>query len=113
MVKNLDETGKYLRKLFGFECWYRDESKKTLVVESEYVHFFVEEYGSKTSLIEKQHISFQVKSIRHVEEELKRNGIIDYKMGEVTFFRNRNYKWCEWTDSNGIRFECIEEIVKK
>ena len=94
--------------MFDFRCWYRDESRRTIVVESDSVHFFVEEYDNKESLVEKQHISFQVKSLSNVVEELKRKGIADYQIGEVSFFKNRNYKWCEWKDLNGIRFECVE-----
>lgn len=107
-VSSLEETKSYLEKLFNFECRYRDEFRKTLVVESDSVRFFVEEFVDKKGIVEKQHISFQVKSLSNIVFELERNEIVDYQIGEVDFFKNRNYKWCEWTDENGIRFECVE-----
>ena len=108
LVKSVDETKDYLETLFGFRCWFRDEARSTLVVESEHVHFFVTEHDGESEFVEKQHISFQVDSVACVKDELKRMGINDFKTGEVSFFKARNYKWCEWRDSNKIRFECVE-----
>jgi len=108
LVKSIEETKEYLERLFGFTCWFRNEAQTTLVVESEHVHFFVMEHKTESEFFEKQHISFQVDSVSLVVDELKRMGIKDLETGEVSFFKTRNYRWCEWRDSNRIRFECVE-----
>lgn len=108
LAKDIEEMKHYLERIFNFECFYRDESKRTLVVESDLVHFFVEKFDGEVELLERQHISFQVNSISEVETALIRMGVRGFETGEVSFFKARNYKWCEWRDSNKIRFECVE-----
>ncbi len=76
-------------------------------MESEFIHFFISENDGEDSFISKQHLSFEVESLGEVTEHLRSVGITDYTMGEVTFFSQRNYKWCEWRDPDGIRLECI------
>ena len=109
-VKSLPETKDYYEKVFGFSCFPKPNDEKTLCVESDSVHFFICESMEYNDLIPQQHISFEVNSLDNVITSLKELGIKDYKMGEVHLFKKRNYKWCEWSDPNGIRLECIELI---
>lgn len=108
-VRSLKISKEYYEKLFSVECYPRDGNEKTLVVESSAVHFFISENNENVSFLKKQHLSFEVERLASVTKHLTNLGI-DYSVGEVGFFKNRNYKWCEWRDPDGIRLECVETI---
>jgi catechol 2,3-dioxygenase-like lactoylglutathione lyase family enzyme len=107
-VRSLPESKKYYEKVFGIVCRPREGDPKTLVVESEKVHFFISENDGNGDFIPRQHLSFEVESLVKVTKHLRKLGISEYKLGEVSFFSQKNYKWCEWRDPDGIRLECIE-----
>lgn len=109
-VKSLSDSKTYYENIFGFTCTPREGDENTLVVESENIHFFICESASENEFISKQHLSLEVDSLDNVVDTLSKFGISDYELGEVNFFRYRNYKWCEWRDPNDIRLECIELI---
>ena len=109
-VKSLAEARAYYEKIFGFSCRPREGDDATLVVESEQVHFFISESQQPDSFLSRQHLSFEVASLAQVIQSLELLGITDYELGEVGFFAQRNYKWCEWRDPSGIRLECVEMI---
>jgi catechol 2,3-dioxygenase-like lactoylglutathione lyase family enzyme len=107
-VRSLSESKWYYERVLGVVCRPRDGDPKTLLVESESIHFFIRENEGEDSFISKQHLSLEVESLVEMIEHLKSLGITDYAVGEVRFFSHRNYKWCEWRDPDGIRLECIE-----
>jgi catechol 2,3-dioxygenase-like lactoylglutathione lyase family enzyme len=109
-VKSLPASKEYYEKVFGFSCIPGPNDDKTLYVESESVHFFISENPEFERFMPNQHLSFEVKSLDAVINSLKELEIDDFEVGEVNFFKNRNYKWCEWRDPDGIRLECIEGI---
>ena len=109
-VRSLPEARAYYERVFGFDCAPREGDDATLVVESEDIHFFLSENAGDAEFLSKQHISFEVTSLAQVIASLDEMGISDYQVGKVSFFRHRNYKWCEWRDPSGIRLECIEVI---
>jgi catechol 2,3-dioxygenase-like lactoylglutathione lyase family enzyme len=109
-VRSLTESKRYYETLFGVTCTPRDGDAATLVVESEHIHFFMSEAESDHPFLAQQHISFEVHSLDAVIATLKQMGVSDVSTGEVNFFRQRNYKWCEWRDPSGIRLECVEII---
>ena len=108
-VRSLKISKEYYEKLFSVDCFPREEDDKTLVVESKLVHFFISESNEDESFLKKQHLSFEVEHLASVTKHLTKLEI-DYSVGEVGFFKNRNYKWCEWRDPDGIRLECIETM---
>ena len=107
-VRSLSASQKYYERVFGVACRPRDGDPRTLIVESQNVHFFISENEGDDRSIAKQHLSFQVESLAEVTEHLTKLGITEYTLGEVRFFAHRNYKWCEWRDPDGVRLECIE-----
>lgn len=107
-VRSLSESKRYYEKVFGVVCYPRKDDPKTLIVESESIHFFISENEGEDSFISTQHLSLEVESLVEITEHLRSLGITDYSVGEVNFFSHRNYKWCEWRDPDGIRLECIE-----
>jgi len=107
-VRSLSEAKVYYEKLFDFISTPREGDSTTLVVESEDVHFFLSECTDGNAFLSRQHISFEVSSLKQVIENLDASGISDYEIGEVSFFTHKNYKWCEWRDPSGIRLECVE-----
>lgn len=109
-VRSLAEAKEYYQRLFGFVCTPRVGDATTLVVESATVHFFLSQSGQPDEFLARQHLSFEVDSLAQVIENLQALGISDYQVGEVGFFAQRNYKWCEWRDPSGIRLECVEII---
>lgn len=109
-VRSLSEAKDYYEKVFGFVCTSREGSDKTLVVESENIHFFISEVENDNQFLSKQHISFEVESLKQVIAALESFGISQRSAGEVDFFIHKNYKWCEWRDPSGIRLECVEAI---
>lgn len=109
-VRSLTQAKAYYEKVFGFICTPRQGSTDTLIVESDHIHFFIQETGDDARFIDKQHLSFEVDSLHDVITSLNKMGISDYETGQVDFFSRRNYKWCEWRDPDGIRLECIESI---
>jgi len=109
-VSSLDEAKKYYEDIFGFKCTYRENNNKTLVIESESVHFFLCESSDMNEFLNKQHISFNVNSLGEVVDTLVSHEITDYELGETDCFSENNYKWCEWLDPSGIRLECVELI---
>ena len=109
-VKSLSEAKTYYEKVFGFVCKPRDGDDSILMVESENIHFFISEAPRGANFVSRQHLSFEVDSLEQVIESLNQMGISDFVQGEVTFFKHRNYKWCEWRDPSGIRLECVEII---
>jgi len=109
-VRSISEAKSYYENIFGFICTPRECEQTTLIVESDSVHFFLSEGGDENAFISKQHISFEVESLDEIIETLKIKGVTDYEVGEVNFFKYKNYKWCEWKDPSGIRLECVEII---
>ncbi len=109
-VSSLSEAKYYYETIFGFVCKPRDNDNTTLIVESGNVHFFICKNNDADKYIPQQHLSFEVASLDKVIKTLNKNGITEYHLGEVNFFKHRNYKWCEWKDPNGIRLECVEII---
>lgn len=109
-VHSRDEAKSYYEDIFGFKCEARKGDKKTLVVESEDVRFFICESSEMSQFLNKQHISFAVNSIDDVVATLLSHDIADYELGETDCFSDKNYKWCEWRDPSGIRLECVELI---
>ena len=109
-VRSLEASKEYYQTLFGVTCSPRDGDENTLVVESDCVHFFISENSDDDAFIDKQHLSFEVENLDDVTRHLDKLNIQNYKTGEVGFFKNRNYKWCEWLDHDGIRLECVEII---
>ena len=107
-VRSLPKSQKYYERVFGVTCCPRDGDPRTLVVETENVHFFLSENTGDGTFIAKQHLSLQVESLAEVTAHLGNLGITDYTLGEVCFFAHRNYAWCEWRDPDGIRLECVE-----
>jgi catechol 2,3-dioxygenase-like lactoylglutathione lyase family enzyme len=112
-VRSLPEAQRYYEKLFGVVCMPREGDPTTLTVESEDIHFFISESEAWSTFLSKQHISFEVESLDDVISALREMGIADYKVGEVSCFVHKNYKWCEWRDPSGIRLECVEKIQHK
>lgn len=112
-VRSISEAEDYYQKVFGVICVPRKGDDKTLVVESENIHFFLSESEDENEFLSKQHLSFEVESLDQVIESLKELGISDYDVGEVDFFVHNNYKWCEWRDPSGIRLECVERTRVK
>lgn len=108
LVKNLNETQKYLEALFDFEIHPKPNSEKILMVENEYIHFFIQEENFSSEFLKEQHLSFKVDNIDIVAKKLD-NMRIKSESGEFKDFKYDNYKWIEWNDLNGIRFECIEK----
>lgn len=109
-VRSLHEAKHYYERVFGFKCIPREGDETTLIAESKYVHLFISECINDYEKLSKQHLSFQVDSLDYVIHALNELGISNYQTGEVSFFTQRNYKWCEWLDPNGIRLECVELI---
>lgn len=109
-VRSLEEAKSYYENIFGIACTLRENDKNTLVVESNNIHFFLSECKEINEFLSKQHLAFEVESLVDVMKTLQEMGITDYKVGEVSFFAHRNYRWCEWRDPSGIRLECIERI---
>ncbi len=89
-------------------CRPREGDPRTLIVESQNVHFFISENEGDDRFIARQHLSLRVASLADVTAHLGNLGITDYTVGEVRFFARSNYKWCEWRDPDGIRLECVE-----
>jgi len=109
-VRSLSEAKNYYEKVFGFDCRSRVGDDSTLVAESENIHFFISEAPNGASFLSKQHMSFEVDSLEQVIKSLIQMGIKGFEQGEVSFFKYKNYKWCEWRDPSGIRLECVEII---
>ena len=109
-VRSLSEAKDYYERVFNFDCFYRDTEQDTLIVESNTVHFFLNEEDQDTQLLSKQHISFKVDSLDQIIDSLKKLGITQYTTGSVNCFKHENYRWCEWRDPSGIRLECIEVV---
>jgi catechol 2,3-dioxygenase-like lactoylglutathione lyase family enzyme len=110
LVKSIERSQKYYEKLFDFSCRRRPEDPKTLIVESENVHFFITELENiPEEMITQQHISFEVDHLNEIVNLLKSESI-EFKTGEVNIFKHKNYKWCEWRDPDGIRVECVEIV---
>ncbi len=109
-VRSLSESKDYYEKVFNFECHYREMDQKTLIVESNDVHFFLNENKEENEFLAKQHISFKVDSLEQVIDSLNKLGDINYTTGKVSCFKHVNYKWCEWLDPSGIRLECVEVV---
>jgi len=63
-----------------------------------------------SQFVDMQHISFNVNSLDEVVATFLSHGVTDYELGITDCFSDENYKWCEWRDPNGIRFECVELI---
>lgn len=104
-VSDLDRAKSYYERLFGAECWFRENDRKTLVFETNKVHFFLSEAKSFFNQLSQQHISFQVANLADVISKLEGLGISEYKTGVINFFKHENYGWCEWRDPDGIRLE--------
>lgn len=109
IVTSLETTQAYFAKLFDFSFQPRQGDPKTLVVESENVHFFISQSANAPAdFLHLQHISFRVANLEAVIARLDAAGITGYTTGAVDFFVHNNYRWCEWRDPNGIRIECVE-----
>lgn len=112
LVSSLDKSKDYYQRIFGFNIVPRESNPQTLVVESKYIHFFMTQIEDvPEAVMRNQHISFEVEDLDSVIKALAEMGITDCKIGEIGFFRHRNYRFCEWRDPDGIRVECIEVII--
>lgn len=108
-VSNLEKTKAYLQSIFDFEFFQHPNSNNTLAVESENVHFFIQESKHSKSFLSKQHISFKIENMNVIREKLE-GMYIEYNSGTFSEFKYKNYHWIEWRDHDGIRLECIQKI---
>lgn len=110
-VPSVDLVRDYYTDVFGFSVTDLPSSgANTLLVERGAVHFFiVEERSAPLDFIRRQHISFEVDSLRPVTTLLDDNNI-PYNTGIYEGLAAFNYRWCGWRDPEGIRVECIERV---
>lgn len=109
IVKDINKTRNYLQSFFDLEIKTKPDSENVLMCENRNLHFFVKQMDFPTKFLREQHLSLTVNNINLISDKL-RSHKIDFETGEFNGFRYNNYKWIEWRNDNGIRFECIEEI---
>jgi catechol 2,3-dioxygenase-like lactoylglutathione lyase family enzyme len=110
LVSDIHKAKLYYEKIFDFKCNLHPNDKNILMVESEFVHFFLKETSLPQKFLKEQHISFEVENIDKIIDVLKENNITDFERGIFSSFKYKNYKWLEWKDPDGIRLEVIEII---
>lgn len=71
VVSNLEKSRKYYEKLFNVICKAHPKDKKTLMLETNKVHFFLKEIKMPSEFYENQHLSFETLNIDIVTEKLK------------------------------------------
>jgi RimJ/RimL family protein N-acetyltransferase len=108
IVKDINKTKSDLQSLFDLEIKTKPDTENILMCENRNLHFFVKQMDFPTKFLREQHLSLTVDNIKLISDKLKSRKI-DYEFGEFNGFQYNNYKWIEWRDDNGIRFECIEE----
>lgn len=110
-VRDLDSARSYYQEVFGFCCIeLADRRPRVLQLETPSVHLFIaESVDMDAEFVRSQHVSFEVESLASVTEQLDARGET-YQLGEYRGFNARNYRWCEWSDPEGIRVECVEPI---
>lgn len=108
-VSNLERSKSHLESIFDFKFFPDPGSEKMLAVESENVHFFIQESEFPESFLSKQHISFEIKDANDIKKKLEKMNI-EYKSGTFSSFKYKNYHWVEWRDHDGIRLECVQRI---
>lgn len=108
-VSSLEQAKIYYADLFGADLFLRENDPSSLVFETESVHFFFTEVQTDSETYRRQHISFRVENLDHVQQELTLRNI-PFTKGSVDFFTTNNYHWIEWRDPDGIRVECVEVI---
>lgn len=106
-VSNLNKTMAYLKSIFDFEFVPNSRSNKMVGIESQKIHFFIEESELPQTYLSKQHISFEVDDLNFIKEILKKLHI-EYTNGTFSSFKYKNYHWVEWRDHDGIRLECVQ-----
>jgi len=109
LVNDLEETKDYLESLFNLEIRRKTGTENILLCENRHLHFFIKQKDLPADFLSEQHLSLTVKSIEVIKNKLKRFKI-KFETGEFSEFQYNNYKWIEWRDKNGIRFECIEKM---
>jgi catechol 2,3-dioxygenase-like lactoylglutathione lyase family enzyme len=111
VVRSLDRARDYYRRLFDFSFTPREGDPDTLAVESPQVHFFLTQApDAPADFLRRQHISFRVEDLDEAITRLVAAGVADRTTGRVDFFRQNNYRWCEWRDPDGIRLECVQSL---
>jgi|SRR3989338_4746561 len=109
LVKNVNKASKYYEDLFDIACKPYPNKEKMLMVESDKIHFFIKEANFSPKLIREQHLSFEVENLDKIIKFLKAKRI-QYARGVFKNFKNKNYKWVEWRDPDGIRLECVQTL---
>ena len=110
VVRSLTKSRTFYGQLFDFSFSPRDGDPDTLAVESPHVHFFLTQApNAPAAFLQMQHLSFRVDEIEPVMARLQAAGH-EFTVGEVSFFRHNNYRWCEWRDPDGIRLECVSPL---
>jgi catechol 2,3-dioxygenase-like lactoylglutathione lyase family enzyme len=110
LVSDLEKSREYYEKLFNVACKFHPRDDKTLMLETNKIHFFLKEIKMPSEFYENQHLSFETLNIDMAAEKLKQCKIENFEIGVFNDFRFNNYKWLEWRDLDGIRLECIEKI---
>jgi catechol 2,3-dioxygenase-like lactoylglutathione lyase family enzyme len=110
VVRSLAKSRVFYETLFDFTFAPREGDPNTLAVESAQVHFFMTQApDAPAEFLRYQHLSFRVNDLDAVMARLKTAGR-EFTFGEVTFFKQNNYRWCEWRDPDGIRLECVSPL---
>jgi catechol 2,3-dioxygenase-like lactoylglutathione lyase family enzyme len=110
VVRSLPRSQAFYEALFDFTFAPREGDPRTLAVESVLVHFFMTQVpDAPAEFLRCQHLSFRVKDLEPVMARLEAAGH-EFTFGEVTFFKQNNYRWCEWRDPDGIRLECVSPL---
>lgn len=105
LVSDLREARQYFKEILDAHVCYRDKSEKTLIVEIDKVHFFVESHPLAGTI--PQHLSFAVNDLSVIQGILTTKEI-QTTSGSVDFLQCNNYHWLEWIGPDGIRLECVE-----
>jgi len=111
IVTSLAASRDYYRRLFDFTFAPREGDPDTWAVESGAVHFFLTQVpDTPPEFLRRQHLSFRVENLDDAIARLAAAGVADRTTGRVDFFRQNNYRWCEWRDPDGIRLECVQPL---
>lgn len=104
---NLEKTKNHYQKIFDFHFSAHPNAPKTLILESEKVHFFIQEKKLPKEFLSEQHISLEIENIKEIKKKLNQLKI-SYTSGTFNKFKYRNYHWIEWRDHDQVRIECVE-----